>query len=189
MMAARHLISSSPGAPSKPSMGTVGTIVGTSKATSDLPERSGAIPLKPPVVACEVFPPMAQLAPKVVARNGLQDWVRIIPRRSDELTVDSALALSGQTPGSPSASPVHGSSEMQPKEPSAASKRRAELAEKAAAAERVCRLPDRVDVIVSEIFDSQLLGEGLLPTLWDAVPRLLKVGTGFGTTQTLIYLQ
>ena len=132
---------------------------------------------------------MAQLAPKVVARNGLKDWVRIIPRRSDELTVNSVHAASGQ-PCSPSASQAHGSTKTQPNVPSAASKRRAELAEKAAAAERVCRLPDRVDVIVSEIFDSQLLGEGLLPTLWDAVPRLLKVGTGrFHMTKTSICLQ
>ena len=45
----------------------------------------------------------------------------------------------------------------------------------AAAAASESNLPGRVDVIVTEIFDSQLLGEGLLPTLRDAVPRLLKV--------------
>ena len=50
------------------------------------------------------------------------------------------------------------------------------MADLAAASERACSLPGRVDVIISEIFDSQLLGEGLLPTLRDAVPRLLKVG-------------
>lgn len=33
----------------------------------------------------------------------------------------------------------------------------------------------QVDVIVTEIFDSQLLGEGLLPTLQHAIPNLLKV--------------
>jgi protein arginine N-methyltransferase 7 len=54
--------------------------------------------------------------------------------------------------------------------------RRAVMADLAAASERACSLPGRVDVIISEIFDSQLLGEGLLPTLRDAVPRLLKVG-------------
>lgn len=33
----------------------------------------------------------------------------------------------------------------------------------------------RAHVLVTEIFDSELLGEGLLPTLRDAVPRLLEV--------------
>ncbi len=34
-------------------------------------------------------------------------------------------------------------------------------------------LPCRADVIVMEIFDSMLLGEGVLPTMADAVARLL----------------
>ena len=34
----------------------------------------------------------------------------------------------------------------------------------------------RADVIVSEIFDSELLGEGLLPSLRDACSRLLAPG-------------
>ena len=49
-----------------------------------------------------------------------------------------------------------------------------------AAAASESNLPGRVDVIVTEIFDSQLLGEGLLPTLRDAVPRLLKVCANAG---------
>lgn len=36
-------------------------------------------------------------------------------------------------------------------------------------------VPDKVDVIVTEIFDSELLGEGILPTMRDATSRLLKV--------------
>eukprot|EP00951_Prasinocladus_malaysianus_P014242 scaffold108218_cov16-Prasinocladus_malaysianus.AAC.1 len=36
-------------------------------------------------------------------------------------------------------------------------------------------MPGKADVIVTEIFDSELLGEGLLPTLRHAVPNLLKV--------------
>lgn len=37
-------------------------------------------------------------------------------------------------------------------------------------------LPRRADVIVTEIFDSELLGEGLLPSLRDACARLLAAG-------------
>jgi tetratricopeptide (TPR) repeat protein len=37
-------------------------------------------------------------------------------------------------------------------------------------------LPERADVLVSEIFDSDLLGEGVLPSLEDAHARLIKPG-------------
>ena len=132
-------------------------------------------PMEAPVVACEVFPPMAHIASKVVSHNGLQDWVRVVPKRSDELLVDDppasltgggwASGLGGVEPGLP---------EKGASQPSVASRRRAALAAAAAASRRGVTLPERVDVIVTEIFDSQLLGEGLLPTLRDAVPRLLK---------------
>ena len=36
-------------------------------------------------------------------------------------------------------------------------------------------ISSKVDVIVTEIFDSQLLGEGILPTMRHAVQHLLKV--------------
>jgi tetratricopeptide (TPR) repeat protein len=37
-------------------------------------------------------------------------------------------------------------------------------------------MPERADVLVSEIFDSDLLGEGVLPSLEDAHARLIKPG-------------
>ena len=36
-------------------------------------------------------------------------------------------------------------------------------------------LPDKADLIVSEIVDSQLIGEGILPTMRHATKYLLKV--------------
>ena len=36
-------------------------------------------------------------------------------------------------------------------------------------------MPERADVIVTEIFDSELLGEGILPTMRHAAKHLLKV--------------
>ena len=36
-------------------------------------------------------------------------------------------------------------------------------------------MPERADVIVTEIFDSELLGEGILPTMRHSVKHLLKV--------------
>lgn len=36
----------------------------------------------------------------------------------------------------------------------------------------------QADVIVTEIFDSELLGEGMLPTMRHAVQHLLKVRRG-----------
>ncbi len=38
-------------------------------------------------------------------------------------------------------------------------------------------MPARADVIVMEIFDSVLLGEGVLPTMADAAARLLADGS------------
>lgn len=39
-------------------------------------------------------------------------------------------------------------------------------------------LENKVDVIVSEIVDSQLIGEGILPTMRHASTHLLKVSLG-----------
>jgi len=82
------------------------------------------------VTACEVFPPMAALAKRIVAANNLNHLVTIVAKRSSDLVVGQDDA---DMPGG------------------------------------------KVDVIVTEIFDSELLGEGLLPTLRHAVPNLLKV--------------
>ncbi len=104
---------------------------------------------------------MAALARRIVVANGLESSIKVVLKRSDELIV--ATRPPAEAPESAAAAPAT----------SAATRRRAEIA---ARLEPVPDLADRVDVIVTEIFDSQLLGEGLLPTMRDAVPRLLKPG-------------
>ena len=52
----------------------------------------------------------------------------------------------------------------------------AEETEKASSEEIEPDMKRRADVIVSEIFDSELLGEGLLPSMRDAQLRLLAPG-------------
>ena len=51
----------------------------------------------------------------------------------------------------------------------------AKLAAAAAAEQQLKSLHRRADVIVTEIFDSELLGEGILPTMRHAVKHLLQV--------------
>jgi type III protein arginine methyltransferase len=77
------------------------------------------------VVTCEMTPPMAEKAKRIVAANGLADRITVHGKRSDELRVG-------------------------------------------------VELPDKADVLVSEIFESDLLGEGVLPSLEDARARLVK---------------
>ncbi|KAK3249411.1 hypothetical protein CYMTET_41159, partial [Cymbomonas tetramitiformis] len=50
-------------------------------------------------------------------------------------------------------------------------------------------LPIPADVLVTEIFDSELLGEGLLPTLRDAVGRLVKPGGAIIPAAATVYAQ
>eukprot|EP01025_Chloroclados_australasicus_P013857 TRINITY_DN16479_c1_g2_i3.p1 TRINITY_DN16479_c1_g2~~TRINITY_DN16479_c1_g2_i3.p1 ORF type:complete len:727 (+),score=46.49 TRINITY_DN16479_c1_g2_i3:107-2182(+) len=76
------------------------------------------------IIACEVFPPMAKLAQKIITQNRFQDTIEVREMRSDDLEVKNA----------------------------------------------------KFDVIVMEIFDSELLGEGVLITMEHAVRQLLKEG-------------
>ncbi len=39
------------------------------------------------VVACEVFPPMVQAARQAIAANGYSEGIKVVGKRSDELTV------------------------------------------------------------------------------------------------------
>jgi type III protein arginine methyltransferase len=77
------------------------------------------------VVTCEMTPPVAEKARRIVAANGLADRITVHGKRSDELNVG-------------------------------------------------VELPAKADVLVSEIFESDLLGEGVLPSLEDARARLVK---------------
>ena len=102
---------------------------------------------------------MVATARQAIAHNGLQQHIKVVQKRSDELVVctSQSSCCSG-----PDASPVP-------------------LEQTKHARGRCCQptpewdLPQRVDVIVTEIFDSELLGEGILPTLQHAVNNLLKV--------------
>jgi hypothetical protein len=136
---------------------------------------SAAATAEPRVVACEVFPPMARLARRIVSQNGLSSKVRVVLKRSDELKIAQPCLTPDTGPTSDAASDEGAGVKL-----SAAARRRAAMAASAAAGHggdnaAEDSLPAQCDVIVTEIFDSQLLGEGLLPTLRDAVPRLLKV--------------
>jgi predicted nicotinamide N-methyase len=85
--------------------------------------RSGAAH----VTSCEVVPPLAMAAERIVASNGLSDVVTILNKRSDELSIGVDM-------------------------------------------------PGPADVIVTEIVDCGLVGEGILPTLRHAREHLLKPG-------------
>ncbi len=85
--------------------------------------RSGAAH----VTSCEVVPPLAAAAERIVAGNGLSDIITIVNRQSDQLSVGVDL-------------------------------------------------PRPADVIVTEIVDCGLVGEGILPTLRHARDHLLKPG-------------
>lgn len=79
------------------------------------------------VTSCEMVPPLAAAAARIVAGNGLGEVVTVVNCRSDQLTVGADL-------------------------------------------------PQPVDVIVTEIVDCGLIGEGILPTLRHAREHLLKPG-------------
>ncbi|KAL4178750.1 hypothetical protein AMTRI_Chr13g116670 [Amborella trichopoda] len=76
------------------------------------------------VTACEAYLPMVKLMKKVLRANGMENQIRVIHKRSDELEVGVDIPL-------------------------------------------------RANILVSEILDSELLGEGLIPTLQHAHDTLL----------------
>jgi Tfp pilus assembly protein PilF len=79
------------------------------------------------VTTCEVVPTIAEAAQRIVAENGFEGTVRVIPKRSTDITVGADLSR-------------------------------------------------QADILVSEIFSSELLGEHVLPSIEDAKRRLLKPG-------------
>ena len=109
--------------------------------------------------------------------NQLQHLVRVLPKRSDELTVQQRPPTPTPAPA-PTASagtatdhlPGQGGGQVPPP-----GQRRGRHGAPLAAAPAPDLLSP-VDVIVTEIFDSELLGEGLLPTLRHAVSHLLRPG-------------
>ncbi|KAG2424741.1 hypothetical protein HXX76_014314 [Chlamydomonas incerta] len=134
-------------------------------------------PPSAPVAACEVFPPMQNLSRKVIAANGLSPLIRVVNKRSDEMVVrpppGAAAAAAAATAGAAAAAPTPQQQRL------AAARARAAAA---AAGGAPGSDPDpidmyeRVDVVVTEIFDSELLGEGMIPTMRHAVQHLIKEG-------------
>ena len=125
------------------------------------------------ITACEVFPPMQNLARRVIAHNGLAHAIKVVNKRSDELLVAATAAPATAAAATPAEAAAAGAATATEAPATAASARRAQLQQKQK------QQPDmdaRADVIVTEIFDSELLGEGMIPTMRHAVAHLLKVG-------------
>jgi len=78
------------------------------------------------IVACEEFRPMAEIASRIIQLNGFQDKIKLVRKRSDELTVG---------PG--------------------------------------CDLEKRANILVTEVFDTELIGEGAIGTYNHANRELL----------------
>lgn len=149
------------------------------------------------VTACEVYPPMVKLAAQLIAHNQLTGSIRIHAKRSDELSVNISKPVTSQlSPQAASVSPSH--SAAQPSHSnqhcskagsaltSAAVKRlkharqqedyvAAIAGNSSSSSHSSSMMPCKADVIVTEIFDSELIGEGILPTMRHAVKHLLQV--------------
>ncbi|XP_029200545.2 protein arginine N-methyltransferase 7-like isoform X1 [Acropora millepora] len=79
--------------------------------------------------ACEAFGPIANVAKKIVAKNGFGEKISVIGKCSTDLDL-----------------------------------------------ERDGHIPRRANLLVTELWDTELIGEGALPTLRDACRRLLEPG-------------
>lgn len=79
------------------------------------------------VTACEAFKPMSDCALKIIALNGFKDKIKVIPKRSTDITV----GLEGD-------------------------------------------LLERCNILVTEVFDTELIGEGALSTFKHAHKELLE---------------
>lgn len=145
------------------------------------------------MTACEVYPPMIKLAEQLIVHNQLTSAVQIHAKRSDELSVctgkpvkshplpQAASAPSPHPTGQPSYSEQHCSKAGSTMTSSAAKRlKHARQQEDYAAAiagssSSSNMILCKADVIVTEIFDSELIGEGILPTMRHAVKHLLQV--------------
>ena len=147
------------------------------------------------VTACEVYPPMVKLAEQLIAHNQLTGSIRIHANRSDELSVNiSKAVMSNLSPQTASTSPPHSAAQPslsnQPCSKagstltSAAVKRLKHARQQedyiASSGSSISHsssimMPCKADVIVTEIFDSELIGEGILLTMRHAVKHLLQV--------------
>jgi hypothetical protein len=153
------------------------------------------------VTACELFVPMATLARQIIAENHLQSKIHVIAKRSNDIAVrcdehrmlhggehqqlsarSRRLAQIAQRQQEMLSNTMHmddGSTAATTAAVAAAATTTAAAAATTttttAAAEHT--MNERAHVLVTEIFDSELLGEGILPTVRDAIARLLEHDT------------
>ncbi len=131
---------------------------------------------------------MVRLAEQLTAHNNLTASIRICQKRSDELIIQqgnsrvSASRAVRDPASSASDAQQHVHAVQQNGRPrsgitSAAAKRKkyAEQQAMTTTAAESSDMPCKADVIVTEIFDSELLGEGILPTMRHAAKHLLQV--------------
>lgn len=77
------------------------------------------------IVACELLSPMAEMADRIIARNGYENQITVLGKQSNELEVGKDL-------------------------------------------------PERASVVISEVLDVTLIGEGVIPSLRHATRHLAK---------------
>ncbi|KAJ8943825.1 hypothetical protein NQ318_020897 [Aromia moschata] len=94
------------------------------------------------IVACEAFKPMGECALKIIAINGFQDKIKVIPKRSTQLTVGDGGDIK-----------------------------------------------ERCNILVTEVFDTELIGEGALSTFNHAHKNLLEKDSIVVPTSATIYAQ
>ncbi|KAH9515598.1 Protein arginine N-methyltransferase 7 [Bulinus truncatus] len=91
------------------------------------------------VTACEAFSPMAACAKKVIEVNGFKNKIKLIPKRSTEVTLDD--------------------------------------------------MGQRANLLVTELFDTELIGEGAIGSYMDAHARLLEDDCVAVPSYGLMYVQ
>jgi len=138
------------------------------------------------VTACEVYPPMVNLARQLVSHNRLTGSIGVYQKRSDELTVlqgrseqsdSSALSAQASPTIRQQQAPEHQCAQSQQDCMSTPAMRNNHSRSHTPGVKTPDHpdMPRKPDVIVTEIFDSELLGEGILPTMRHAVKHLLQV--------------
>ena len=119
---------------------------------------------------------MVQLAHQLVAQNQLSDAITICQKRSDDLLVSPPSSETLSNPAAAAPDPTKHTTEESMTCVAAKRKKHAAAHQAACApAAASIDMPCKADVIVTEIFDSELLGEGVLPTMRHAVKHLLQV--------------
>ena len=88
-----------------------------------------------PFVLMQVLKPMVTIARQVIAENGYADVIRVVAKRSTDMTVEDM---------------------------------------------GVCR----ANILVTEVFDTELIGEGALVTFAHAHTHLLEVSKGYGDSDS-----